>query len=49
MGMINKHIAYVYLIDPACRIRWAACGDPVPGEIESLKRSAGALLGRLKK
>lgn len=49
MGMINKHIAYVYLIDPACRIRWAACGDAVPGEIQSLKQGAEKLLSRLKK
>lgn len=49
LGLQNKHIVYVYLVDTACRIRWAACGDPQPGEIESLRTCAGVLLKRLTK
>ncbi|EKM58002.1 uncharacterized protein PHACADRAFT_251952 [Phanerochaete carnosa HHB-10118-sp] len=49
LGLHNKHIVYVYLVDTACRIRWAACGDPQPGEIESLRTCAGVLLKRLPK
>ncbi|GJE94841.1 ATPase assembly factor ATP10 [Phanerochaete sordida] len=49
MGLHNRHIVYVYLVDTACRIRWAACGDPQPGEIESLRSCTGALLKRLEK
>jgi ATP10 protein len=26
MGMDNKHIGYLYLVDWNARIRWAACG-----------------------
>ncbi|CAL1699387.1 unnamed protein product [Somion occarium] len=48
LGMTNKHIGYVYLVDQACRIRWAACADPKPEEIEALKACTGVLLNRQK-
>jgi mitochondrial ATPase complex subunit ATP10 len=47
--MVNKHIGYVYLLDERLRVRWAACGDADPQEIESLRTSAGVLLHRLGK
>jgi hypothetical protein len=32
MGMENKHIGYVYLVDWNARIRWAACGYAAEGQ-----------------
>lgn len=49
LGLHNKHIVYVYLVDTACRIRWVACGDPQPGEVNSLRNCASVLLQRLTK
>ncbi|KIP07311.1 hypothetical protein PHLGIDRAFT_89785 [Phlebiopsis gigantea 11061_1 CR5-6] len=47
LALENRHIAYVYLVDTACRIRWAACGDPQPQEINSLRQCTSVLLKRL--
>ncbi|KIJ37002.1 hypothetical protein M422DRAFT_69567, partial [Sphaerobolus stellatus SS14] len=47
MGMINKHVGYVYLVDQNCKIRWAGCGFAVDGEANSLKTCTGVLLKRL--
>ncbi|EIN08441.1 hypothetical protein PUNSTDRAFT_87856 [Punctularia strigosozonata HHB-11173 SS5] len=47
MGMVNKHIGYVYLVDDKCRIRWAACGDAKEEETQGLVGCARALLTRM--
>ncbi|TFY65220.1 hypothetical protein EVJ58_g2100 [Rhodofomes roseus] len=49
MGMTNSRIVYVYLVDEQCRIRWAACADPLEMEIEALKVCTGVLLNRYNK
>ena len=49
LGMVNKHIGYVYLLDERLRIRWAACGDAKPEETEALRISVGVLLNRLQR
>jgi len=49
LGMVNKHIGYVYLLDERLRVRWAACGDAKPEETEALRTSVGVLLNRLHK
>ena len=36
IGMVNRKIGYVYLVDEKCRIRWAGSGEAAPGEQESL-------------
>jgi len=33
MGLLNSQVGYVYLLDPDCRIRWAASGDAWEGEV----------------
>ncbi|KAI0346443.1 hypothetical protein BDW22DRAFT_1461829 [Trametopsis cervina] len=48
MGLTNKYIGYVYLVDEQCRIRWAGCADPQPAEIQALKTCTGQLLKRFK-
>ncbi|KZT65278.1 hypothetical protein DAEQUDRAFT_801836 [Daedalea quercina L-15889] len=46
MGLDNSRIGYVYLVDEQCRIRWAACADPIVEEIEALRVCTGVLLKR---
>ena len=49
LGMVNKHIGYVYLLDEHLKIRWAACGDAKLEEADALRTSVGVLLNRLEK
>ena len=48
MGMLNKVIGYLYLVDEFCRIRWAGVGFPEQREIEALDTCIAVLLDRLK-
>lgn len=49
MGMVNKHIGYIYLVDENCKIRWAGCGFAMGGEDLSLRNCTRVLLQRLSK
>lgn len=49
LGMNNKHIGFVYLVDPNLRIRWAGGGLGLPEESDSLQRCVKVLLDRMKK
>lgn len=49
MGMDNKHIGYVYLVDQNGKIRWAGGGLGTEEEKESLRGCVEVLLGRLDK
>jgi len=49
LGMVNKHIGYVYLLDEHLKVRWAGCGDAKSEEADALRTSVGVLLNRLKK
>ena len=46
LGMDNKHIGYVYLLDPNLRVRWAGCGFARGEETEALKNCVRVLLDR---
>lgn len=46
LGMTNRHVGYVYLVDEQCRIRWAGCADAKPEEAEALRSCTGVLLAR---
>jgi len=48
LGLTNKHVGFVYLLDENLRIRWAGCGFARPEEQESLVKCTGVLLKRLK-
>jgi ATPase complex subunit ATP10 len=48
LGMENKHIGYVYLLDPDLRVRWAGCGFAREEESESLMNCVRVLLDRMK-
>ena len=49
LGMVNKHVGYVYLLDEMCRVRWAGCADAKPEEVRALETCTGVLLDRLEK
>lgn len=49
MGMMNKHVGYVFLVDWEGRIRWAGCSWATADEEESLRRCGHVLVERLKK
>ena len=49
LGMVNKHIGYVYLLDEHLKVRWAACGDAKLEEADALRTCVGVLLNRLEK
>ena len=34
IGLLNGKVGYTYLVDPECRIRWAASGPSLPEEME---------------
>ncbi|KAK9466878.1 ATP10 protein-domain-containing protein [Lipomyces arxii] len=38
IGLTNRYCGYIYLVDRDCKIRWAACGDAIDEERDSLKR-----------
>ena len=44
IGLLNDKGAYVYLVDPECRIRWAASAIAKPSEKESMLRALKRLL-----
>ena len=48
IGMANKHIGYLYLVDDACRIRWAGVAFPTENERKDLGICITILLERLK-
>lgn len=49
LGMVNKHVGYVYLLDEKCRVRWAGCADAKEEEANALANCTGVLLDRLEK
>ena len=49
LGLVNKHVGYVYLVDELCRVRWAGCGDVKLEEAKALENCVGVLLDRLGK
>ena len=48
LGITNKHVGYIYLVDSQAKIRWAGCGFATPEEREALRRGVAVLLGRAK-
>lgn len=49
LGMVNKHVGYVYLVDWEGRVRWAGCADAKVEEARALEKCVGVLLDRLDK
>ncbi|KAG1776363.1 ATPase assembly factor ATP10 [Suillus placidus] len=49
LGMVNKHVGYVYLVDDNLKVRWAGCADAKVEETNALEQCTGVLLSRLAK
>lgn len=49
LGMVNKHVGYVYLVDENLKVRWAGCADAKPEEAAALEGCVKVLLTRLEK
>jgi len=49
LGLLNKHIGFVYLVDENVKVRWAGCAFARDEERTSLRGCTGELLARLKK
>ncbi|KAI0654418.1 ATP10 protein-domain-containing protein [Cubamyces menziesii] len=49
LGIANRHVGYVYLVDPNMKIRWAGCADPKAEEIAALRTCTSVLLDRITK
>ncbi len=49
LGIGNKHVGYIYLVDTNKKIRWAACADPKSEEVAALTTCTKVLLDRLAK
>ncbi|GAA5916322.1 hypothetical protein JCM8208_007393 [Rhodotorula glutinis] len=48
MGMTNKHVGYVFLVDWNKKIRWAGCSWATEDEEEALRRCAHVLVERYR-
>jgi ATPase complex subunit ATP10 len=48
IGMMNGMVGYVYLLDEACKIRWAGCGLATPDELTSLNNGIRRLIEQRK-
>lgn len=48
-GLWNSKVGYIFLVDAACRIRWAASGDARPDEKEVLPWGVKKLSDELEK
>ena len=46
MGLSNKIVGYVYLVDSNYKIRWAGSGMAQEQEVESLRTATAILLKR---
>ncbi|KZP18123.1 hypothetical protein FIBSPDRAFT_829636 [Athelia psychrophila] len=49
LGLVNKHVGYVYLLDENLKVRWAGCADAKPEEARALESCTSVLLDRLQK
>ncbi|PKS06547.1 hypothetical protein jhhlp_007295 [Lomentospora prolificans] len=48
IGLLNGKVGYTYLVDPQCRIRWAASGSSLPEEREGLVKGFRKLVGEAR-
>ncbi|OJD37647.1 mitochondrial atpase complex subunit atp10 [Diplodia corticola] len=45
LGIMNERVGYVFLVDGACRVRWAASGKAEGDEVEYLNKGLRMLIG----
>jgi mitochondrial ATPase complex subunit ATP10 len=49
LGMFNSQVGYVFLVDAACRIRWAGSAEAEESEVQSLNRAVVRLVREYQK
>nr|XP_018261342.1 uncharacterized protein I303_05780 [Kwoniella dejecticola CBS 10117]OBR83500.1 hypothetical protein I303_05780 [Kwoniella dejecticola CBS 10117] len=47
LGIDNKLLGYIYLVDQNLKVRWAGCGTATPEESQALRRATAVLLRRI--
>ncbi|CAD6567825.1 MAG: Mitochondrial ATPase complex subunit atp10 [Tremellales sp. Tagirdzhanova-0007] len=48
LGIENKIIGFVFLIDASCKVRWAGCGQANEKEVQALRQGTEVLMNRMK-
>lgn len=48
LGIENKILGYVYLVDPNVKIRWAGNAMATEEEAQNLRRAAAVLMTRMQ-
>lgn len=48
LGVTNKHVGYIYLVDPACKIRWAGNAYATEEERAGLRKAVAVLMARVR-
>lgn len=48
LGITNKHVGYIYLVDPDCKIRWAGNAYATEEERQGLRKAVAVLIARVK-
>ena len=48
LGITNKHVGYIYLVDPACKIRWAGNAYATEEERAGLRKAVAVLMARVR-
>ncbi|GHJ85782.1 hypothetical protein NliqN6_2184 [Naganishia liquefaciens] len=48
LGITNKHVGYIYLVDPACRIRWAGNAYATEEERAGLRKAVAVMMARVR-
>ncbi|KAJ9125214.1 hypothetical protein QFC22_000168 [Naganishia vaughanmartiniae] len=48
LGITNKHVGYIYLVDPDCKIRWAGNAYATEEERQGLRKAVAVLMARVR-
>ena len=46
LGLENKLVGYVFLIDQNMKVRWAGCGPATDEEVDNLRKATAVLMRR---
>jgi ATPase complex subunit ATP10 len=48
LGIENRLLGYVFLVDHNLKVRWAGCGPATPKETEDLRTATAVLMRRMQ-
>jgi ATPase complex subunit ATP10 len=49
LGITNRYLGYVFLVDSEGKVRWGAHGNATPKELETMVKLTGELKAELRK